>query len=108
MSSLGMQPCSASCSRRSCRPTIAAGPTPTGKPHIGTALQATVDYALARQTGGVFMLRIEDTDRARLVEGAVEEIIDGLDWLSVPPDEGPEMGGEFGPYFESERLEVYH
>lgn len=82
-------------------------PSPTGKPHIGTALQATIDYALARRTGGVFILRIEDTDRARLVPGAVEEIIRALDWLGVPPGEGPATGGEYGPYVESERLPIY-
>lgn len=86
---------------------VRVAPSPTGKPHIGTALQATIDYALARKTCGVFILRIEDTDRARLVPGVVEEIIEALDWLGVPPDEGPAVGGEYGPYVESERLEDY-
>jgi len=87
---------------------VRVAPSPTGKPHIGTALQATIDYALARKTGGVFILRIEDTDRARLVPGAVQEIVEALDWLGVPPDEGPTVGGDYGPYVESERLEDYH
>lgn len=86
---------------------VRVAPSPTGKPTIGTALQATIDYALARQSGGVFILRIEDTDRARLVPGAVEEIITALDWLGFPPDEGPVLGGQYGPYVESERLEGY-
>jgi glutamyl-tRNA synthetase len=86
---------------------VRVAPSPTGKPHIGTALQATIDYALARQSGGVFILRIEDTDRARLVPGALEEIITALDWLGLPPDEGPVLGGNYGPYVESERLGEY-
>lgn len=86
---------------------VRVAPSPTGKPHIGTALQATIDYALARQSGGIFILRIEDTDRARLVPGTVEEIIAALDWLGLPPDEGPELGGAYGPYVESERLDDY-
>lgn len=86
---------------------VRVAPSPTGKPTIGTALQATINYALARQSGGVFILRIEDTDRARLVPGAIEEIVAALDWLGLPPDEGPELGGEYGPYVESERLDEY-
>jgi glutamyl-tRNA synthetase len=86
---------------------VRVAPSPTGKPTIGTALQATIDYGLARQSGGVFILRIEDTDRARLVPGAVEEIVEALDWLGLPPDEGPGSGGDYGPYVESERLEEY-
>jgi glutamyl-tRNA synthetase len=86
---------------------VRVAPSPTGKPTIGTALQATINYALARQGGGVFILRIEDTDRARLIPGAVEEIIAALDWLGLPPDEGPEAGGSYGPYVESERLDEY-
>jgi glutamyl-tRNA synthetase len=82
-------------------------PSPTGRPHIGTALQATIDYALARKTSGVFVLRIEDTDRARLVPGAVEEVIEALEWLGTPPDEGPTQGGGYGPYAASERLPIY-
>ena len=58
---------------------VRVAPSPTGKPHIGTALQAVIDYALARKTDGVFILRIEDTDQARSVPGAIEEIIDSLD-----------------------------
>lgn len=82
-------------------------PSPTGMPHIGTAMQAVLDRAIADKTGGIFMLRIEDTDRARTVEGAVEAINAGLQWLGTTPDEGPLSGGAYGPYTQSERLPVY-
>ena len=82
-------------------------PSPTGRPHIGTAMQAVIDRAAASQHGGVFILRIEDTDQARLVPGAVQEIINALDWLGTRPDEGPGVGGEYGPYTQSERLPLY-
>ncbi len=84
------------------------GPSPTGQPHIGTALQAVINRALAEKTGGVFILRIEDTDRARLVPGAVEEIVAALGWLGLRADEGPPLGGNYGPYEQSERLAIYH
>lgn len=83
------------------------GPSPTGRPHIGTALQAVINRALATKTGGVFILRIEDTDRARLVPGAVAEISDALKWLGVEADEGPTGGGPYAPYEQSERLPLY-
>ncbi len=86
---------------------VRIAPSPTGKPHIGTAFQAIVNYGLARGSGGVFILRIEDTDRKRLVEGAVEDIIDSLHWLQVDPHEGPDRGGAYGSYVESERLASY-
>src|SRR5215207_3033981 len=82
-------------------------PSPTGQPHIGTALQAVINRGLADKTHGVFILRIEDTDRSRLVPGAVDEIIDSLAWLGVEPDEGPPRGGAYGPYEQSERLALY-
>lgn len=65
------------------------------------------DYLYARHTGGTFILRIEDTDRARYVEGSLEEIMSGLRWLGMQWDEGPEVGGDYGPYFQSERLQHY-
>ncbi len=86
---------------------VRIAPSPTGKPHIGTAFQAIVNYGMARGSNGVFVLRIEDTDRKRLVPGAVEEILDSLNWLQVPPDEGPGHGGDYGSYIESERLESF-
>jgi glutamyl-tRNA synthetase len=82
-------------------------PSPTGLPHMGTALQAVIDRALATKTGGRFLLRIEDTDRARTVEGSIEGIFEGLRWLDLMPDEGPELGGDYGPYTQSERLPLY-
>lgn len=82
-------------------------PSPTGSPHIGTALQALIDRTLADQTGGRFLLRIEDTDRKRLVESAVGDIVSSLEWLDIIPDEGPHVGGAYGPYTQSERLPLY-
>lgn len=82
-------------------------PSPTGDPHVGTAFMALFDLAWARKTGGSFVLRIEDTDQARLVEGSEQQIYDSLEWLGLQPDEGPHVGGEHGPYRQSERLETY-
>ena len=82
-------------------------PSPTGDPHVGTAFMALFDLAWARKTGGSFVLRIEDTDQARLVEGSEQQIYDSLEWLGLQADEGPHRGGEFGPYRQSERLETY-
>ena len=82
-------------------------PSPTGDPHVGTAYQAIFDVAFARQTGGQFVLRIEDTDRARLVAGSEQQIYDCLDWLGLTPDESPVKGGPYGPYRQSERLDLY-
>jgi glutamyl-tRNA synthetase len=86
---------------------VRLAPSPTGRPHIGTALQAVINYALAHQGEGIFILRIEDTDRKRLVPGAIESIMDALRWLELHPDEGPSIGGAYGPYLESERLDLY-
>lgn len=82
-------------------------PSPTGDPHVGTAFMALFDLAWARKTGGAFVLRIEDTDQARQVEGSEQQIYDSLEWLGLQPDEGPHVGGDFGPYRQSERLETY-
>ena len=82
-------------------------PSPTGYPHVGNIRTALFDWLFARHTGGKFILRIEDTDVARRVEGAVEAILDGLRWLGLDWDEGPEVGGNYGPYFQSQRLELY-
>jgi glutamyl-tRNA synthetase len=82
-------------------------PSPTGHLHLGGARTALYDYLLARQTGGQFVLRIEDTDRKRLVEGAEQEIMNGLRWLGLEYDEGPDIGGPYGPYRQSERKEIY-
>lgn len=82
-------------------------PSPTGLPHIGVIRTAVYDWLFARHTGGKFILRIEDTDRARLVPGAAEAIMESLRWLGTMPDEGPGIGGDYGPYLQSERLEIY-
>ena len=85
-------------------------PSPTGYIHIGNVRSAIYPYLLARQAGeeGHFILRIEDTDRARYVEGATELIEDTLEWLGLNWDEGPVVGGSHAPYFQSERTEIYH
>jgi len=82
-------------------------PSPTGFPHVGNIRTALFAWLCARHEGGTFIVRIEDTDRARIVEGAVDGILDGLRWLGLDWDEGPEVGGDYGPYFQSERLELY-
>jgi len=83
-------------------------PSPTGEPHIGNMYVALVNWALARQTGGQFLVRIEDTDRTRFVEGAEQMFLDALEWLGLDHDEGPDVGGPVGPYRQSERLAIYH
>ena len=83
-------------------------PSPTGHPHIGNIRTALFNWLFARHHGGEFIVRIEDTDQARLAPGAVESILNGLRWLDIDWDEGPETGGPFGPYFQSQRLELYH
>ncbi len=83
-------------------------PSPTGEPHVGNIRQALFDWLLARSTGGTFILRIEDTDQARYVPTAVQSQLDALRWLGLDWDEGPDIGGEYGPYQQSERLPFYH
>lgn len=78
-------------------------PSPTGFPHVGNIRTALFNWLFARHNGGKFIIRIEDTDRARYTEGATEAILESLKWLGLDWDEGPEAGGEFGPYFQSER-----
>jgi glutamyl-tRNA synthetase len=82
-------------------------PSPTGRFHIGGARTALYDFLLARQTGGQFILRIEDTDRKRYVPEAEDEIMESLHWLGLDWDEGPDIGGPYGPYRQSERTEIY-
>lgn len=82
-------------------------PSPTGHLHLGSARTALYDYLIAKKTGGQFILRIEDTDRKRLVDGAEEEIYQGLSWLGIEWDEGPDIGGPYAPYRQSERKEIY-
>lgn len=82
-------------------------PSPTGPLHIGGVRTALFNYLFAKQNGGVFVLRIEDTDQNRYVEGAEEYIIDALNWCGIPFDEGPGKEGRFGPYRQSERKHLY-
>ncbi|NOX98032.1 MAG: glutamate--tRNA ligase [Nitrospirae bacterium] len=82
-------------------------PSPTGNLHIGGARTALFNYLFARHEKGNFVLRIEDTDRARSTKEAVENILDSLRWLGLDWDEGPGKGGDFGPYYQMERLETY-
>jgi glutamyl-tRNA synthetase len=82
-------------------------PSPTGYLHVGGARTALFNYLYARRHGGVFVLRIEDTDQDRNVEEALSGILEGLTWLGLGWDEGPEVGGPHGPYFQSERLRGY-
>jgi len=82
-------------------------PSPTGHMHLGSARTALYDYLIAKQTGGTFVLRIEDTDTKRYVPEAEEELIKGLKWLGLDYDEGPGKGGPYGPYRQSERKEIY-
>jgi len=82
-------------------------PSPTGYPHVGNIRTALFNWLFARHHGGSFIVRIEDTDVTRKVEGAVKDILDGLRWLGLDWDEGPEVGGKYGPYFQSQRLDLY-
>lgn len=83
-------------------------PSPTGLPHVGNIRTALFNWLFARHSNGKFILRIEDTDNARKQEGAVESIMESLRWLGLNWDEGPEVGGPCGPYFQSRKLEIYH
>jgi glutamyl-tRNA synthetase len=82
-------------------------PSPTGIAHLGTAYTAMRNLAIARQNNGQFLVRIEDTDRERYVEGAVDIIFDAMRWLGLTHDEGPDIGGPHAPYTQSERLSIY-
>ena len=83
-------------------------PSPTGDPHVGTAYVALVNYAFAKQHGGQFLLRIEDTDRVRSTPESEVSILNSLRWLGLSWDEGPDIGGPHGPYRQSERMAIYH
>lgn len=82
-------------------------PSPTGSPHVGNFRTAVFNWLFARHTGGKFIVRLEDTDRTRYVPGSVQEILGGLRWLGLDWDEGPEVGGPYGPYVQSERTDLY-
>jgi len=82
-------------------------PSPTGDLHVGNIRTALFDWAYARHTGGIFLFRIEDTDRSRVTDEYIAAAIDTLKWLGLNWDEGPEVGGPHGPYLQSERLDIY-
>ena len=82
-------------------------PSPTGYLHVGGARTALFNYLFAKANGGKFILRIEDTDRTRFQEDSLKEIFESLKWLDLQWDEGPEKGGDYGPYIQSERLDLY-
>jgi glutamyl-tRNA synthetase len=86
---------------------VRIAPSPTGDPHVGTAYIGLLNYIFARQRGGKFVLRIEDTDRTRFVATSEQEIFNSLRWLGLTWDEGPDIGGPHGPYRQSERTEIY-
>lgn len=82
-------------------------PSPTGDPHVGNVRTAIFNWLFARHYQGSFIIRIEDTDQARKIEGAAEGQLEALRWLGVDWDEGPDIGGAYGPYVQSERLSMY-
>lgn len=87
--------------------TVRIAPSPTGDPHVGTGYIALFNYAFAKQRGGKFILRIEDTDQTRSTRESETAILDALRWLGFSWDEGPDVGGPSGPYRQSERLSIY-
>lgn len=86
---------------------LRVAPSPTGDPHVGTAYMALFNLAFVRQQGGRFVLRVEDTDRARFRADSEQQVYDTLRWLGLSWDEGPDVGGPYGPYRQSERLDTY-
>ena len=86
---------------------VRIAPSPTGDPHVGTAYIGLINFIYARQRGGQFILRIEDTDRARFVATSEQMIFDALKWVGLTWDEGPDVGGPYGPYRQSERTQIY-
>ncbi len=86
---------------------LRVAPSPTGDPHVGTAYMAMFDLAFVRQQGGQFVLRVEDTDRARFRADSEQQLYDTLHWLGLQWDEGPDVGGPHAPYRQSERLDTY-
>jgi glutamyl-tRNA synthetase len=86
---------------------LRVAPSPTGDPHVGTAYMSLFNLAFARQQGGQFVLRVEDTDRARFQADSEQQVYDTLSWLGLQWDEGPDVGGPYAPYRQSERLETY-
>ena len=86
---------------------VRVAPSPTGDPHVGTAYMSLFNLAFARQQSGRFVLRVEDTDRARFQADSEQQVFDTLRWLGLQWDEGPDVGGPYAPYRQSERLDTY-
>jgi glutamyl-tRNA synthetase len=86
---------------------VRIAPSPTGDPHVGTAYIALFNYAFAKHHNGKFLLRIEDTDRTRSTKESELQIYESLRWLGLDWDEGPDIGGNCGPYRQSERFDIY-
>src|SRR5882762_4401067 len=86
---------------------VRIAPSPTGDPHVGTAYMALFNDVFARKSGGKFVLRIEDTDRTRSTKESEDAILRALKWIGLEWDEGPDVGGPFGPYRQSERSAIY-
>lgn len=89
------------------QPRVRIAPSPTGEPHVGTAYIALINRAFAKSQNGKFILRIEDTDQTRSTAASEQAIFDSLKWLGLTWDEGPDVGGPYGPYRQSERTEIY-
>ncbi|NRA39960.1 MAG: glutamate--tRNA ligase, partial [Planctomycetes bacterium] len=83
---------------------VRIAPSPTGDPHVGTAYIGLLNYCFAKSQGGKFILRIEDTDQSRCSESSQQAIMDSMRWLGLDYDEGPDIGGDHGPYIQSERV----
>ena len=89
------------------RVRVRFAPSPTGRLHVGGARTAIYNWAFARAMGGDFILRIEDTDPERSTEENVQVILNAMKWLGLDWDEGPEVGGQAGPYFQTQRMDTY-
>lgn len=88
-------------------PRVRFAPSPTGYLHLGGLRTALYNYLFAKNQGGTFILRIEDTDQTRKVEGSLEALINDLAWAGIKCDEGPDFTGSYGPYVQSKRLHIY-
>ena len=86
---------------------VRIAPSPTGRFHIGTARTALFNYLFAKKFEGKFIVRVEDTDKERHDDASLKDILEGLKWLGMEWDEGPEVEGSYGPYFQQERLGLY-
>lgn len=88
-------------------PRVRFAPSPTGYLHLGGLRTALYNYLFAKNQGGTFILRIEDTDQSRKVDGSLEALVNDLEWTGIECDEGPEFTGKYGPYVQSKRLHIY-